>query len=68
MVDGVCLVVDAAEGPMTQTKYVLSRALALGLQPVVILNKCDLITKEDELAELSILERLAPDPTSAPQC
>lgn len=41
MVDGVCLVVDAAEGPMTQTKYVLSRAIALGLKPVVVLNKCD---------------------------
>lgn len=41
MVDGVCLLVDAAEGPMTQTKYVLSRALALGLPPVVVLNKCD---------------------------
>eukprot|EP00977_Amphora_coffeiformis_P013902 scaffold3784_cov174-Amphora_coffeaeformis.AAC.7 len=41
MVDGVCLVVDAAEGPMTQTKYVLSRAIAMGLKPVVILNKCD---------------------------
>jgi GTP-binding protein len=41
MVDGVLLVVDAAEGPMTQTKYVLSRALALGLRPIVVLNKCD---------------------------
>ena len=41
MVDGVCLVVDAAEGPMTQTKYVLSSAIAMGLQPVVVLNKCD---------------------------
>lgn len=41
MVDGVCLVVDAAEGPMAQTKYVLSRALSLGLKPIVVLNKCD---------------------------
>jgi GTP-binding protein len=41
MVDGVCLVVDAAEGPMTQTKYVLSRALAMHLKPIVVLNKCD---------------------------
>ena len=41
MVDGVCLVVDAAEGPMAQTKYVLSRALSLGLKPVVVLNKVD---------------------------
>lgn len=41
MVDGVVLVVDAAEGPKSQTKYVLSRALNLGLQPLVVLNKCD---------------------------
>ena len=42
MVDGVCLLVDAGEGPMTQTKYVLSRSLALGLRPLVVLNKVDL--------------------------
>ena len=41
LVDGVCLVVDAAEGPMAQTKYVLSRALSLGLRPIVVLNKAD---------------------------
>jgi GTP-binding protein len=41
MIDGVCLVVDAAEGAMAQTKYVLSRALALHLKPIVVLNKCD---------------------------
>jgi GTP-binding protein len=39
--DGFVLVVDAAEGPKSQTKYVLSRALALQLQPIVVLNKCD---------------------------
>ena len=41
MVDGVCLVVDASEGPMAQTKYVLSRALQQGLLPIVLLNKAD---------------------------
>lgn len=41
MVDGCILVVDAAEGPQTQTKYVLSRAIELQKQPLVILNKCD---------------------------
>ncbi len=41
MVDGVCLLVDAAEGPMPQTKFVLAKALALGLRPIVILNKVD---------------------------
>jgi GTP-binding protein len=41
MVDGVCLLVDAAEGPMPQTKFVLAKALALGLRPIVVLNKVD---------------------------
>ncbi|MDC3348040.1 translational GTPase TypA [Paracoccaceae bacterium] len=41
MVDGVVLLVDAAEGPMPQTKFVTSKALALGLKPIVCLNKVD---------------------------
>jgi GTP-binding protein len=41
MADGVLLVVDAQEGPMPQTKFVLSKALELGLKPVVIINKID---------------------------
>ena len=41
MVDGVLLLVDAEEGVMPQTKFVLSKALALGLKPVVVLNKVD---------------------------
>ena len=41
MADGVLLVVDAQEGPMPQTKFVLSKALELGLTPVVIINKID---------------------------
>ena len=41
MVDGVLLLVDAAEGPLPQTKFVLSKALSLGLRPIVILNKMD---------------------------
>lgn len=41
MVSGVCLLVDASEGCMAQTKYVLSRALALGLNPICVLNKLD---------------------------
>jgi len=40
-VDGVVLVVDAGEGPKSQTKYVLSCALKLGLKPIVVLNKAD---------------------------
>lgn len=41
MVDGVVLLVDAAEGPMPQTKFVTNKALALGLRPIVVLNKID---------------------------
>jgi len=41
MVDGAVLLVDAAEGPMPQTKFVTSKALALGLRPIVVLNKVD---------------------------
>lgn len=57
MADGVLLVVDAQEGPMPQTKFVLSKALELGLRPVVIVNKIDkparrIAEVEDELADL----------------
>lgn len=57
MADGVLLVVDAQEGPMPQTKFVLSKALELGLKPVVIINKIDkparrIAEVEDELADL----------------
>ena len=41
MADGVILLVDAAEGPMPQTKFVLGKALSQNLSPVVILNKSD---------------------------
>ena len=41
MADGVLLIVDAQEGPMPQTKFVLSKALDLGLKPVVVINKID---------------------------
>ena len=57
MADGVLLVVDAQEGPMPQTKFVLSKALELGLKPVVIINKIDkpssrIAEVEDEIADL----------------
>jgi len=41
MVDGVILLVDAAEGPMPQTKFVTGKALSLGLKPIVVVNKID---------------------------
>jgi GTP-binding protein len=57
MADGVLLIVDAQEGPMPQTKFVLSKALELGLKPVVIINKIDKPSRriaevEDEVADL----------------
>jgi GTP-binding protein len=48
MADGCLLIVDAQEGPMPQTKFVLTRALALGLKPVVVVNKID---KRDQRAK-----------------
>ena len=44
MVDSVVLVVDAYEGPMPQTKFVLKKSLELGLRPIVVLNKIDKTT------------------------
>lgn len=41
MADGVILIVDAQEGPMPQTKFVLTKSLALGLKPIVVINKID---------------------------
>ncbi|HQP02510.1 MAG TPA: GTP-binding protein, partial [Bacteroidia bacterium] len=41
MADGVILLVDAFEGPMPQTRFVLQKALALGLKPIVVINKVD---------------------------
>jgi GTP-binding protein len=57
MADGCILVVDAQEGPMPQTKFVLSKALQLELKPIVVINKIDkdaarIKEVEDELADL----------------
>lgn len=41
MVEGAVLVVDAGEGPLAQTKFVLSKALRYGLRPILLLNKVD---------------------------
>jgi GTP-binding protein len=57
MADGCILIVDAQEGPMPQTKFVLGKALAAELKPIVIINKIDktgsrIVEVEDELADL----------------
>ncbi|MTD98913.1 translational GTPase TypA [Paracoccus sp. YIM 132242] len=59
MVDGVCLLVDAAEGPMPQTKFVLAKALALGLRPIVVLNKVDKPAAEPDNALNDVFDLFA---------
>jgi len=54
MVDGVLLLVDAAEGPMPQTRFVLKKALARGLRPIVVVNKIDRSdARPDEVVNLT---------------
>src|SRR5216110_250507 len=52
MVDGFLLVVDAAEGPMPQTRFVAGKALALGLKPIVLVNRSEEHTSELQSREL----------------
>lgn len=56
MVDGVLILVDAAEGPMPQTRFVLRKALALGLQPIVVINKVDRSDARAEEVHDEVLE------------
>ena len=59
MVDGVVLLVDAAEGPMPQTKFVTSKALALGLRPIVVVNKVDKPDGEPDAAIDAVFDLFA---------
>ncbi len=59
MVDGVVLLVDAAEGPMPQTKFVTAKALALGLRPIVVLNKVDKPDAEPDRALDEVFDLIA---------
>lgn len=56
MVDGVCLVVCATEGPMPQTKFVLKKALDRGLKPIVVINKVDRPSARIEEVESEIFD------------
>ncbi|KAJ3298469.1 hypothetical protein HDU79_010205 [Rhizoclosmatium sp. JEL0117] len=56
MVDGVVLVVCATEGPMTQTKFVLQKALARGLKPLVVLNKVDRPSARPDEVDAELLD------------
>jgi GTP-binding protein len=71
MVDGFLLLVDAAEGPMPQTRFVASKALALGLRPIVVVNKIDRQDAEplrvhDEVLELLLDLEASPEQFNAP--
>lgn len=55
-VDSVLLVVDAAEGPMPQTKFVLKKSLELGLKPILVLNKIDKPAADVKMAENAVYE------------
>ena len=55
-IDSVLLVVDAQEGPMPQTRFVLKKSLELGLKPIVVINKIDKPAANPELAEEQVLE------------
>src|SRR6266513_2959542 len=55
-IDSVLLVVDAQEGPMPQTRFVLKKSLELGLEPIVILNKIDKPAANPNRAEEQVLE------------
>ena len=56
MVDGVCLVVCATEGPMPQTKFVLKKALSSKLKPIVVINKVDRDTARVDEVENEIFD------------
>ncbi|KKP78092.1 MAG: GTP-binding protein TypA [Candidatus Moranbacteria bacterium RIFOXYA12_FULL_35_19] len=55
-IDSVLLVVDAQEGPMPQTRFVLKKSLELGLRPIVIINKIDKPASDPELAQEKVFE------------
>jgi GTP-binding protein len=71
MVDGFLLLVDAAEGPMPQTRFVAGKALALGLKPIVVINKIDRQDAEpmrvhDEVLQLFLDLEATPEQFNCP--
>ena len=56
MAEGVLLIVDAFEGPMPQTRFVLQKALVLGLKPIVVINKVDKPNCKPEAAQESVFD------------
>ena len=66
MCDGVILLVDAFEGTMPQTRFVLQKALSLGKKPIVVINKVDITTPEKLTALVEKWQALLPDAIIAP--
>ena len=60
MVDGVVLLIDAQEGPMPQTRFVTKKALALGLRPILVVNKVDKPGARPNLSLIHISEPTRP--------
>ena len=58
-IDSVLLVVDAAEGPMPQTKFVLKKSLELGLKPILVLNKIDKPAADTDMAHDAVFDLFA---------
>src|SRR5690625_7809869 len=56
MADGVLLIVDAQEGPMPQTRYVLSKAISLGKKPLVVINKVDKENRRPDEVQEEVFE------------
>jgi GTP-binding protein len=67
-IDAVLLVVDAQEGPMPQTRFVLKKSLELGLRPIVVLNKIDKPAADPEKAHEQVLELFMELGASDEQC
>lgn len=59
LVDGAVLLVDATEGPMAQTKFVLNKALARGIRPLLVLNKVDRDTADPAAVEAAVFDLFA---------
>jgi GTP-binding protein len=59
MVDGAIVLVDAAEGPLSQTKFVVSKALKIGLRPIVAINKVDRSDARPEVVASEVFDLFA---------
>lgn len=61
MADGVLLLVDAFEGPMPQTRFVLGKAIELGLKPILVINKVDKENCHPDIVQEQVFDRSVPE-------